>query len=57
MSPSNPWRHPFRVPRLEQPRTEGRIHLSCGRRLGYAEYSCPSGPVVLWFHGMPGGRR
>jgi pimeloyl-ACP methyl ester carboxylesterase len=57
MSPSNPWRHPFRVPRIEKPPGEGQFHLSCGRRLGYAEYGNPSGPVVLWFHGTPGGRR
>jgi pimeloyl-ACP methyl ester carboxylesterase len=25
--------------------------------LGYAEYGDPSGAVVLWFHGTPGGRR
>lgn len=53
----NPWRHPFRVPPIEQPRTEGRIRLTGKRRLGYAEYGDPSGPVVLWFHGTPGGRR
>ncbi|HXY66907.1 MAG TPA: alpha/beta hydrolase [Mycobacterium sp.] len=54
---SNPWRHPFRVPRIEKPRAEGRFHLAGGRRLGYAEYGDPAGPVVLWFHGTPGGRR
>ena len=48
MSPDNPWRHPFRVPRIEKPRAEGRFHLTGGRRLGYAEYGDPSGPVVLW---------
>jgi pimeloyl-ACP methyl ester carboxylesterase len=57
MSPNNPWRHPFRVPRIEKPRAEGRFDLTSGRRLGYAEYGDPSGPVVLWFHGTPGGRR
>ena len=55
--PNNPWRHPFGVPRIEKPRAEGRFHLAGGRRLGYAEYGDPSGPVVLWFHGTPGGRR
>jgi len=25
--------------------------------LGYAEFGDPSGSVVLWFHGTPGGRR
>ena len=53
----NLWRHPFRVPRTEQPRVEGRFCLDGGRRLGYAEYGDPCGPVVLWFHGTPGGRR
>ncbi len=57
MSPNNPWRHPFLVPRVEKPRAEGRFHLANGRRLGYAEYGDPSGAVVLWFHGTPGGRR
>ena len=57
MSPYNPWRHPFRVPRVEKPRAEGRFYLPDGRRLGYAEYGDPSGSVVLWFHGTPGGRR
>jgi len=57
MGPRNPWRHPFGVPHIEHPRAEGHLHLSGGRRLGYAEYGDPSGPVVLWFHGSPGGRR
>jgi pimeloyl-ACP methyl ester carboxylesterase len=57
MSPSNPWRHPFRVPRVEKPRAEGRLNLANGRRLGYAEYGDPCGAMVLWFHGTPGGRR
>jgi pimeloyl-ACP methyl ester carboxylesterase len=57
MSPTNPWRHPPGVPRCEKPRAEGRIYLPGGRRIGYAEYGDPSGPVVLWFHGTPGGRR
>ena len=57
MRPTNPWRHPFRVPRVEKPRAEGRFYLANGRRLGYAEYGDPSGAVVMWFHGTPGGRR
>ena len=57
MSPSNPWRHPPAVPRCEKPRAEGRFYLPDGRRLGYAEFGDPNGPVVLWFHGTPGGRR
>ncbi|ABM11635.1 MULTISPECIES: alpha/beta fold hydrolase [Mycolicibacterium] len=54
---SNPWRHPPGVPRCEPPRAEGAFFLPDGRRIGYAEYGDPSGPVVLWFHGTPGGRR
>jgi hypothetical protein len=57
LSVDNPWRHPFGVPRIEKPRAEGRLYLPNGRRLGYAEYGDPSGEVVLWFHGTPGGRR
>lgn len=57
MKTANPFRHPFRVPRIEEPRTEGFFHLRDGRRLGYAEYGNLSGPIVLWFHGTPGGRR
>ena len=54
---SNPLRHPIGVARAVVPRAEGRFHLPGGRRLGYAEYGDPSGAVVLWFHGTPGGRR
>ncbi|MFY9919180.1 MAG: alpha/beta hydrolase, partial [Mycobacterium sp.] len=54
---TNPMRHPFRVPRVEKPRAEGRFYLPTGRRLGYAEFGDPSGAPVLWFHGTPGGRR
>ncbi len=39
------------------PRAEGTIHLGDGRRLGYAEFGDPGGPLVLWFHGSPGARR
>jgi pimeloyl-ACP methyl ester carboxylesterase len=53
----NPMRHPFRVARAPKPRAEGRFYLPSGRRLGFAEYGDPSGEVVLWFHGTPGGRR
>lgn len=53
----NPWRRPPGVPTIENPRAEGRFHLPDGRRIGYAEYGDPNGPVVLWFHGTPGGRR
>ncbi|MFZ3316123.1 MAG: alpha/beta hydrolase, partial [Mycobacterium sp.] len=41
MKPSNPLRHPFRVPRVEKPRAEGRFYLPEGRRIGYAEYGDP----------------
>jgi pimeloyl-ACP methyl ester carboxylesterase len=54
---TNPWRHPPGVPHCEPPRSEGTFFLPTGRRLGYAEFGDPSGPVVLWFHGTPGGRR
>jgi pimeloyl-ACP methyl ester carboxylesterase len=57
MSLTNPWRHPPGVPHVEKPRAEGRFYLPDGRRLGYAEFGDPSGPVLLWFHGTPGGRR
>ncbi len=57
MRPSNPLQHPFRVPRVDKPRAEGRFHLSNGRRLGFAEFGDPSGAVVLWCHGTPGARR
>src|SRR5262245_51960085 len=58
MLPMANWmRHPFRVPRVEKPRAEGRFYLPTGRRLGFAEFGDPSGAPVLWFHGTPGGRR
>ncbi|WP_370329735.1 alpha/beta fold hydrolase [Mycolicibacterium hippocampi] len=57
MTLTNPWRYPPGVPRCEPPRAEGRFFLPGGRRLGYAEFGDPNGPVVLWFHGTPGGRR
>jgi pimeloyl-ACP methyl ester carboxylesterase len=57
MKPNDLLRHPFRVPRVEKPRAEGRFYLPGGRRIGYAEYGDPSGAVVLWFHGTPGARR
>ena len=39
------------------PRAEGSIPLPDGRVLGFAEYGDPDGRLVLWFHGLPGGRR
>jgi pimeloyl-ACP methyl ester carboxylesterase len=57
MKLSNHLRHPPLVPRVEKPRVEGRFHLADGRRLGYAEFGDPAGPVVLWFHSTLGARR
>ena len=57
MKLTNPLRHPPGVPRVEKPRAEGQFHLADGRRLGYAAFGDPSGPVVLWFHGTLGARR
>ena len=51
----NPLHHPPGVPRVEKPRAEGQFHLSDGRKLGYAEFGDPEGPVILWFHGTLGG--
>jgi pimeloyl-ACP methyl ester carboxylesterase len=48
---------PFAVLPSAPPRFEGTIPLHDGRRLGYAEFGDPGGPLVLWFHGMPGARR
>ncbi len=45
------------VARCPSPPVEGSIRLPDGRRLGYAEYGDPTGPLVLWFHGTPGARR
>src|SRR6202453_5505323 len=56
-SMDNPLRHPPGVPRVEKPRVEGQFLLADGRRLGYAEFGDPTGPVVLWFHGTLGARR
>lgn len=49
--------HPIGVAPCPPPRLEGTITLPDGRRLGYAEYGDPGGPLVLWFHGTPGARR
>jgi pimeloyl-ACP methyl ester carboxylesterase len=38
------------------PTRTGRIRTPRGRRLGYAEYGNPAGPLVLYFHGTPGSR-
>lgn len=49
--------YPLGVAPAQSPRIEGRFNLPGGRRLGYAEYGDGSGPLVLWLHGSPGGRR
>jgi pimeloyl-ACP methyl ester carboxylesterase len=33
------------------------VALPDGRRLGFAEYGVPDGRLVVWHHGLPGGRR
>ena len=45
------------VPPGSPPRVEGTVTLPDGRRLGFAEFGDPRGPLVLWFHGSPGARR
>jgi pimeloyl-ACP methyl ester carboxylesterase len=50
-------RQPPGVPASPPPRVEGTVPLPDGRRLGYAEYGDPDGPLVMWFHGTPGARR
>jgi len=45
------------VPPASPPRVEGTVALPDGRRLGFAEFGDPRGPLVLWFHGSPGARR
>jgi pimeloyl-ACP methyl ester carboxylesterase len=34
----------------------GQVRLPGGRRVGYAEYGDPTGPLVFYFHGTPGAR-
>ncbi|MGI8664086.1 MAG: alpha/beta fold hydrolase [Acidimicrobiales bacterium] len=48
---------PIGVPPIEAPRAEGVIAVGPKRHLGYAEFGDPSGRLVVWFHGTPGGRR
>ena len=57
MRMTNPMRHPFRVPRVEKPRAEGRFYLPTGRAPRLRRVRRPHGEPVLWFHGTPGGRR
>jgi pimeloyl-ACP methyl ester carboxylesterase len=35
---------------------QGQVRLPSGRRIGYAEYGDPHGPLVFYFHGTPGSR-
>jgi pimeloyl-ACP methyl ester carboxylesterase len=35
---------------------DGQIRLADGRCLGYADFGCATGPLVLFFHGTPGSR-
>lgn len=37
-------------------RSEGCFRLPSGRKIGYAEYGDPAGPLVFYFHGTPGSR-
>ncbi len=41
---------------LLDPRLDGAVTLSDGRRVGFAEYGVSDGFPVLWFHGTPGAR-
>jgi len=50
-------KRPFGIHPNPPPDIEGTVVLPDGRRLGYAECGDPRGPLVLWFHGSPGGRR
>ena len=47
----------FGIPRTAAMRTlGGRVLLPDGRCLGYADFGYESGPLVLYFHGVPGSR-
>ncbi len=48
---------PFFIEPNPPPRLEAALALGDGRKLGYAEFGNPEGPLVLWFHGSPGARR
>ena len=37
-------------------KTDGRIRLADGRRLGYAEYGDPEGKPLFYCHGFPASR-
>lgn len=42
---------------LEEPRVEGTITVTSGRRLGFSEFGSAGGRPVVWMHGTPGARR
>ncbi|MGV9823949.1 MULTISPECIES: alpha/beta fold hydrolase [unclassified Gordonia (in: high G+C Gram-positive bacteria)] len=46
---------------VDRPKIEGSIAVEDGRgghrRIGFAEYGCPSGRPFVWLHGTPGARR
>jgi len=41
---------------MTQPRKDNTVRLSDKRRLAYAEYGEPNGPVVFLLQGLPGSR-
>jgi pimeloyl-ACP methyl ester carboxylesterase len=47
---------PRRSTRAEGSSIHQRIRLPDGRRLGFADYGDPAGPLVVYFHGTPGSR-
>jgi pimeloyl-ACP methyl ester carboxylesterase len=42
---------------LTEPRLEGTVRLTDGRKLGFAEFGRARGRAVIWMHGTPGARR
>jgi len=48
------WKRVLAAP-APQP-VQGQVRLPSGRRIGYAEYGNPNGPLVFYFHGTPGSR-
>ena len=45
-----------RASAASQINSEGRVRLSSGRHIGYAEYGVATGIPVFYFHGTPGAR-
>ncbi len=43
-----------RASKASQGTLEGRVRLSSGRHIGYAEYGVATGMLVFYFHGTPG---